>query len=142
MSQKQRLIYVGMHDGVCTVSSEDGGKTWRQGPQTSLPHAAARLTVSPINRQRAWLAAYEAGVYRTDDGGDTWTRVDTYPSDYAHSVLADPSSADSVYVGSEPRHCSVRTTAGSSWDGGCWLSCCARIGQLGVSRPNQGLPHT
>ena len=32
MSQEQRLIYVGMHDGVCAVSSDDGGKTWRQGP--------------------------------------------------------------------------------------------------------------
>ncbi len=115
MSQKQRLIYVGMHDGVCAVSSEDGGKTWRQGPQTSLPHAAARLTVSPINRQRAWLAAYEAGVYRTDDGGDTWTRADTYPSDYAHSVLADPSSADSVYVGSEPAALFRSDDGGSSW---------------------------
>ncbi len=32
MSQEQRLIYVGMHDGVCSLSSEDGGKTWKQGP--------------------------------------------------------------------------------------------------------------
>ena len=37
MSQEQRLIYVGMHDGVCAVSSDDGGKTWRQGPVTALP---------------------------------------------------------------------------------------------------------
>ena len=61
MSQEQRLIYVGMHDGVCAVSSDDGGKTWRQGPVTALPHAAARLTASPVDPERAWLAAYEAG---------------------------------------------------------------------------------
>lgn len=36
MSQAKRL-YVGMHDGVCAVSSADGGKTWQQGPITPPP---------------------------------------------------------------------------------------------------------
>ena len=116
MSQKQRLIYVGMHDGVCAVSSGDGGKTWRQGPVTQLPHAAARVAVSPVDSKRAWLAAYEAGVYRTDDGGATWTHVESYPSDYAHSVLADPSKADAVYVGSEPAALFRSEDAGASWE--------------------------
>ena len=116
MSQEQRLIYVGMHDGVCAVRSDDGGKTWRQGPVTQLPHAAARLSVSPVDSKRAWLAAYEAGVYRTDDGGATWTHVESYPSDYAHSLLADPSKADAVYVGSEPAALFRSEDAGASWE--------------------------
>ena len=115
MSKEQRLIYVGMHDGVCAVASDDGGKSWTQGPVTSLPHAAARLAVSPLDRRRAWLAAYEAGVYRTDDGGATWTRADSYPSDYAHSVMADPSRADGVYVGSEPAALFRSEDGGLSW---------------------------
>ena len=32
-----RTIYVGMHDGVCAVTSEDYGKNWLQGPVTTLP---------------------------------------------------------------------------------------------------------
>ena len=32
-----KRIYVGMHDGVCVVTSEDGGKTWKQGPVTPWP---------------------------------------------------------------------------------------------------------
>ena len=115
MSQEQRTIYVGMHDGVCAVSSEDGGKTWRQGPVTPLPHAAARVAASPVNRERAWLAAYEAGVYRTDDAGATWTHVESYPSDYAHSVLALPSEGDAVYVGSEPAALFRSDDGGASW---------------------------
>ena len=115
MSQEQRLIYVGMHDGVCAVSSRDGGATWQQGPVTRLPHAAARVAVSPVDPRRTWLAAYEAGVYRTDDGGATWTHVESYPSDYAHSVLADPSQADAVYVGSEPAALFRSEDRGSSW---------------------------
>ena len=115
MSQEQRLIYVGMHDGVCSVSSEDGGKTWRQGPVTQLPHAAARVAVSPVNRQRAWVAAYEAGVYRTDDGGASWSHIESYPSDYAHSVLADPADSDAVYAGSEPAALFRSDDGGRSW---------------------------
>ena len=115
MSQEQRLIYVGMHDGVCAVSSEDDGKTWRRGPVTPLPHAAARLTASPVNRERAWLAAYEAGVYRTDDGGQSWTHLWAYPTGYAHSVLAHPSEADSIYAGSEPAAIFQSKDGGESW---------------------------
>ena len=115
MSQEQRLIYVGMHDGVCSVSSEDGGKTWLRGPVTLLPHAAARVAVSPVNRQRAWVAAYEAGVYRTDDGGASWSHIESYPSDYAHSVLADPADSDAVYAGSEPAALFRSDDGGRSW---------------------------
>ncbi len=116
MSNDKRVIYVGMHDGVCAVSTLDGGETWTQGGATHLSHAAARLAVSPVDSQRAWLAAYEAGVYRTDDGGATWAHVDTYPSDYAHSVLADPLKADSVLVGSEPAALFRSDDGGSTWD--------------------------
>ena len=115
MSEDRRIIYVGMHDGVCAVSSEDGGKTWRQGPVTLLPHAAARVVASPVSGQRAWLAAYEAGVYRTDDGGESWQHLGSYPSDYAHSVLADPSDTNAVYVGSEPAALFRSDDAGANW---------------------------
>ena len=98
----QHQLYVGMHDGVCAVLSTDRGKTWQQGPVTPLDHAAARLSTSSAAPQRAYLAAYEAGVYRTDDGGLTWRHLASYPSDYAHSVLVHPQDAQTVYVGSEP----------------------------------------
>jgi photosystem II stability/assembly factor-like uncharacterized protein len=115
MSQEKR-IYVGMHDGVCAVTSADGGKTWQQGPVTQLAHAAARLTSSPVAPRRAYLAAYEAGVYRTDDGGLTWRHLDSYPTDYAHSVLAHPSEDDTVYVGSEPAAVFRSPDGGQTWE--------------------------
>ncbi len=113
--KNHRRIHVGMHDGVCTVSSEDDGKTWQQGPITRLPHAAARLTASPVSPERAYLAAYEAGVYRTDDAGLVWRRLDSYPSDYAHSVLAHPSKPETVYAGSEPAAVFQSDDGGISW---------------------------
>ena len=110
-----RTIYVGMHDGVCAVTSDDDGKNWRQGPVTTLPHAASRLTASPVNPERAYLAAYEAGVYRTDDAGVTWRHIDSYPTEYAHSVLAHPVEPDAVYAGSEPAAVFQSKDAGESW---------------------------
>ena len=116
MSQDRCLIYVGMHDGVCSVRSDDGGKTWHQGPVTKLPHAAARVVASPVDPERAWLAAYEAGVYRTDDGGASWTHVSSYPSDYAHSVLAHPAEKETVFAGSEPAALFRSGDSGASWE--------------------------
>ncbi len=109
-------IYVGMHDGVCAVSSADGGKTWEQGPVTPLAHAAARLTTSPATPKRAYLAAYEAGVYRTDDAGLTWRHLAAYPTPYAHSVLAHPGEPDTVYVGSEPAAVYRSEDGGKTWE--------------------------
>ena len=111
-----KTLYIGMHDGVCAVRSDDGGKTWQQGPVTELAHAAARLTASAINPQLAYLAAYEAGVYRTDDGGSTWRHLDSYPSPYAHSVLAHVEEPDTIYVGSEPATVFRSTDGGSTWE--------------------------
>ncbi len=115
MSQEKRL-YIGMHDGVCAVTSADAGATWQQQPATPLAHAAARLTASAAAPRRAYLAAYEAGVYRTDDGGLTWNHLDSYPTDYAHSVLAHPTEAETVYVGSEPAAIFRSADGGNTWE--------------------------
>ena len=109
-------LYVGTHDGVLAVSSRDGGRTWSQGPVTPLEHAAAKLAASPANGERAYLAAYESGMYRTDDGGATWRHLDRYPAEHAHSIAAHPDHPDTVYVGSEPAMVFRSDDAGESWE--------------------------
>ena len=113
---QHRKLYVGMHDGVCVVTSSDGGRTWEQGKATPLAHAAARLTVSPTEPQRAYLAAYESGLHRTDDGGHTWRHLSSYPTDYAHSALVHPKDPQTVYVGSEPAAIFRSHDGGETWE--------------------------
>lgn len=113
---QHRRLYVGMHDGVCAVTSVDGGRTWEQGPITPLDHAAARVSFSPAEPQTAYLAAYEAGVYRTDDGGFTWRHLSSYPSDYAHSVVAHPKDHKRIYIGSEPASIFHSGDGGDTWE--------------------------
>ena len=110
-----RRIYVGTHDGVCALNTSDGGRTWKQGKMTPLAHAAARLSVSPSEPDRAYLAAYEAGVFKTDDGGDTWSQLSAYPTGYAHSVLAHPDQPNVLFVGSEPAAVFRSDDAGETW---------------------------
>lgn len=111
-----RRLYVGMHDGVCAVSSADGGKTWKQSKVQPLAHAAARLSASSSVPGRAFLAAYESGLYRTDDAGETWTSLDSYPSDYAHSVVVHPEDHQLVYAGSEPAAIFRSRDGGEHWE--------------------------
>ena len=113
---RSRRLLVGMHDGVCAIRSSDGGKTWGQGSVTPLAHAAARLTVSPAAPQWGYLAAYEAGVYRTEDGGESWRSLETYPSAYAHSVLMHPTNPHEIYVGSEPAAVFRSQDGGETWE--------------------------
>ena len=115
-NSQHRKLYVGIHDGVCSLNSADGGRTWRQGQITPLTHAAGRLTASRTRPERAYLAAYESGVYRTDDGGVTWQHLSSYPADYAHSVLVHPEDPDAVYVGSEPAAVFRSSDGGETWE--------------------------
>lgn len=114
-NHSRRKIYVGTHDGVCALDSTDSGVTWKPGRITGLSNAAARLSVSPVDPDRAYLAAYEAGVFRTDDGGDTWSQLQSYPTPYAHSVLAHPNNAGVLFVGGEPAAVFRSDDGGDTW---------------------------
>ena len=72
--------------------------------------------VSPADPDRVYLAAYEAGVFRTDDGGATWRHLSSYPTDYAHSVMAHPEERGTVYVGSEPAAVFRSRDGGEVWE--------------------------
>ena len=63
------LVEKSMWEPTIALSTSDGGLTWEQGKMTPLSNAAARLSISPVVPGRAYLAAYEEVVFRTDDGG-------------------------------------------------------------------------
>jgi photosystem II stability/assembly factor-like uncharacterized protein len=100
--------------------SIDGGMTWKQLKGHGLPEGVLGrigVTVSGANPNRVWavVEAEKGGIYRSDDGGDSWVlttddhRFRQRAWYYSH-IFADPKSADTVYI--------LNTAAYRSNDGG------------------------
>jgi len=122
------LLYVGSDDGLVHVS-RDGGHAWQR-ISDRLPehlwvsrveasnHAEGRVYVS-LNGYR-W-DDFEAHVYRSDDYGASWERIDGgLPPEPVNVVTEDPHNEDVLYVGTD-HAMYVSLDRGSTWmamDGG------------------------
>ena len=87
--------------------STDAGRTWKHLGLEATRQIAA-LRVHPKDPDTAWVAAQgklwgpseERGVYRTRDGGKTWTRVlFVDPSTGASDLALDPTNPRVLYAG-------------------------------------------
>ncbi len=91
--------------------TRDGGRTWL--PMSESPGFPTGLkgrigvTICPSRPDRVYAVVEAAdgasGIYRSDDGGDSWQRVNTdsdqtgRPWYYSH-IFADPLDADTIYT--------------------------------------------
>ncbi|MGC8487092.1 MAG: WD40/YVTN/BNR-like repeat-containing protein [Clostridia bacterium] len=138
----EERLYVACSTGGC-YRTDDGGATWRpanRGVRADFmpedqryPESGQcvhRIAVTPARKDRMWLQNH-GGVYRSDDGGESWDSVgETLPDDFGFGIVAHRQDADRAYViplvssGSMPRWVPgnvlrvYRTTdGGSSWTG-------------------------
>ncbi len=91
--------------------STDGGITWKLMGLEKTQHIG-RIAVHPTNPNVVWVAAVgatwatnpERGLYKTEDGGQTWTKV-KFISDRAGfiDVALDPSNPDVIWAASWER---------------------------------------
>jgi hypothetical protein len=90
--------------------SEDGGETWTPinkevaadfMPETypEVGQCVHKLLAHPQRPDRLWQQNH-CGVYRSDDGGDNWTRLDVngLPSSFGFALALDPEDPDVAYV--------------------------------------------
>jgi photosystem II stability/assembly factor-like uncharacterized protein len=111
------IVWVGTGDGFCSRSSyagdgvyksEDGGKTWKN---MGLPdsHHIPRIVIHPKNPDVVYVASMghlysenpERGVFKTTDGGKTWSKV-FYISEKVGVVdlVMNPKDPDVLYAAS------------------------------------------
>ncbi|HAK54005.1 MAG TPA: glycosyl hydrolase, partial [Acidobacteria bacterium] len=88
----------------------DGGDTWARlegGLPTGVMVGKTSVSVSPADPDRVWAlieaADDEGGVYRSDDAGETWQRVNRerrllQRAWYYIHIYADPVDVDTVYA--------------------------------------------
>ena len=101
------LISGGAGSGL--FKTTDAGKTWKEITRNSgLPAGLignVGITVSGANPKRLWaiIEADSGGVFRSDDGGDSWTRLNSerklrQRAWYYTRIFADPKDESTVYV--------------------------------------------
>ena len=89
--------------------SDDGGDSWKK-LEGGLPTGVLgriSITISPVNPNRMWTLIQAAeeesgGIYRSDDGGETWDRINR---DHRHRqrgwyythLNADPKDENTIY---------------------------------------------
>jgi photosystem II stability/assembly factor-like uncharacterized protein len=93
-----------------TFRSEDGGETWTPinkdvaaefmpDPYPEVGQCVHKLLVHPQHPERLWQQNH-CGVYRSDDGGDSWQRLDGngLPTSFGFPLALDPEDPDVAYV--------------------------------------------
>ena len=107
----ERVIWTGSDDGYVFVT-RDGGANWKNITPKDLGDYAriSLIEASPFRPGTAYMAAnryqqddFKPYVYRTDDYGDTWTRiVNGVPAnEFARAIREDTKVAKLLYLGTE-----------------------------------------
>lgn len=83
--------------------STDGGATWKPAGTTGLPQARlGRLGVAVAANGKRMFTIVNQGLFRSDDGGNSWKQITTDPrvigSSYFSKVFVNPKNANEVYV--------------------------------------------
>jgi photosystem II stability/assembly factor-like uncharacterized protein len=107
--------------------STDGGTTWNKLtkglPTTQQGLARIGFAIAPSNGNRLYAAieaASQSGIYRSDDAGESWTRISTDERLYGRGndfaeLKVDPKNADIVYDANVVTWKSV--DGGKTWSG-------------------------
>ncbi|MEW6743706.1 MAG: hypothetical protein AB1486_13200 [Planctomycetota bacterium] len=85
--------------GTGVIVSDDAGLSWQPRPTPSVPPYWQSIGVSPADRDVALFGSWWEGIYRTEDGGLTWTRPSGVPGEDLFSPTFAPTDPSRVYVG-------------------------------------------
>jgi len=126
------VLYVGAAGGG-VWKSKDGGTTFKSVFDHDTQSIGA-IAIDPTHPDVVWVGTGESwtrnsvgvgdGIYRTDDGGQSWKRMGLEKSEHISRIAIDPAHPDTVYVAvpghlwnSNPDRGIYRTRdAGKTWE--------------------------
>lgn len=103
--------YAAMRSGLLVVEADSS---------TRMRLTERDLECAAVHREkpsRAFVGTYDNGLFRTTDGGDSWTRcgAETIEQDAVMSVAFNPADPDEVWAGTEPSRVYHSTDGGATW---------------------------
>src|SRR6266849_2840005 len=119
---------VSMGDGV--YKSVDGGKSWKNSGLEKSEHIG-KIVVDPRDSNVVyvaaqgplWAAGGDRGLYKTADGGKTWTKsLNVSENTGVSDVVLDPASPDTLYAASYQRRRHVFTLIDGGPEGAIYKS--------------------
>jgi photosystem II stability/assembly factor-like uncharacterized protein len=105
-------------EGSALWKSTDEGSSWTNISENKgmpkLPHGIIGVAVSPVKQDRVWaiVESPEGGVFRSEDGGENWTKINSerklrQRAWYYTRIYADTKDENTVYVMNVRFHKSV-----------------------------------
>jgi photosystem II stability/assembly factor-like uncharacterized protein len=102
------LYYIGSAGGG-VWKSDNGGATWTAVFEKQSVAAIGAVTIDPNDENTVWVGTGEAnprndvsygnGIYKTTDGGKTWTDLGLTTTRHISRILVDPRNSNHVIVG-------------------------------------------
>ncbi|WP_286261749.1 VPS10 domain-containing protein [Thalassotalea atypica] len=91
--------------------TDNAGTTWKPIFDNETSFSLGDITMDPNNTQVIWAGsgennsqrsvAYGDGVYKSEDGGNSWNNVGLKNSEHIGEILIDPRNSDVVYVAAQ-----------------------------------------
>ncbi len=101
------MLLAGTYDGVYRADGPEFDAAER------VLDAGRAMRVRRFDGWDGAFAATKTGLYRSTDGGDSWTNLDV-PREEVYSVLGDP-EGKRLYAGTHPAHLYVSEDDGETW---------------------------
>ena len=116
-------IFIGTQDG--PYRSRDGGASWQRGGDFPQDVQVWSITVHPAKPRTIYAGTSPVGVWRSDDGGDTWTKLPNakqrdrltmaFPSRVMRIAVV-PGTPDHLYAGLEVAGVMRSLDGGQTWE--------------------------
>ena len=106
------ILYAGTNSSGTVYKTIDGGAHWF--PLATLPNASLSLAIHPTNPDVVY-AATGSGLFKTLDGGQSWSALTSGLTRLPEVIRIDPVSPSSVYVGTDSGGIFKSTDEGQNW---------------------------